>query len=628
MLTMIVSIMTMGSIALYTSHAINNKTVEVMNKYTQSIELIYHIRHLTEEIMLTNFKQNKDENSAFSEKDKQKLDDLQHELSQSFRHFEQVHDQNSDILYQEFYTTWQAYLADSETESNTAHQVTRNHYEKVKSSLNTLLEFEKKSLEKLKAEQKAAYTTANKTIWGALLLFLFLGITLTLYLRNIIKINKQNEEKINYLAYHDSLTGLPNRSLFNENLQVSLIEAKKEKKRLGVMFIDVDRFKHVNDTLGHNKGDLLIQLVAQRLASCIGDKGLVSRRGGDEFTILVPDTDETEIKKMAETILHVFKEPFQLQSSKLHVTSSIGISIYPRNGENPDALLKAADIAMYEAKKSGKNRFSFLSVDDQNKMKKSSQLERDLYHAVETGFHQFQLYFQPKVMMSDGKITGAEALIRWNHPEFGLVSPADFLPIAEESGLIIPIGEWVIKEACLQNKLIYQSGYQPIKMGINLSVIQFFQPNLVDTIKQIIEETQVNPIHLEFEITESIAMTDFNRITQRLEELKGLGVTIAMDDFGTGYSSLNYLKKLPIDTLKIDQSFIKDADLNTNDRTLVKTIIQMAKNLNLHVVAEGVEEAAHVRLLKEENCDEAQGYYYSRPLKQAEFLQLLSKLPA
>ncbi|WP_050184492.1 EAL domain-containing protein [Domibacillus robiginosus] len=633
MLVMFVSVVTMGSISLYTSHTINNKTVEVMNKYTQSVELIYNIRHLTEEIILTNFRTNHEEKSDFFQKNAQQLQRLKQELAENLQEYEEVHSDNSTMLYQTFYSRWQAYLTAVEAEKNTtrdsrtgqsAKTETREDHELVKSSLDTLLNFEKDELEKLKNEQEAAYSASTKIIWGALVLFLLLGTTLLLYVKNIVKLNKENEKKIHYLAYHDPLTGLPNRRLFNEKLSASLLEAKKKDKSIGVMFIDIDRFKHVNDTLGHNKGDLLIQLVAQRLTSCLGNNGIVSRRSGDEFTVLLSDADETQLEKTAASILQAFKEPFQVKSSSLHVTSSIGVSIYPQNGKNPDALLRAADLAMYEAKKNGRNSFCFLTKEEQNKRKYASQLEGDLYKAVETGFDQFQLYFQPKVNISNGNISGAEALIRWNHPERGLVSPADFLPLAEESGLIIPIGEWVIREACLQNQLIAQFGYPPIKMGINLSVIQFFQPDLVANVKRIIEETNADPAYLEFEITESIAMTDFERIAQRLEELRYLGVTIAMDDFGTGYSSLNYLKQLPIDTLKIDQSFIKDADLNPHDRTLVKTIIQMAKNLNLHVVAEGVEEAAHVHLLKEEKCDEAQGYYYSRPLKQSDFFQLLS----
>lgn len=348
MLIMFVSVVTMGSISLYISHTINNKTVEVMNKYTQSIELIYNIRHLTEEIVLTNFRTNREEKSGFPQKDEQQLQRLKQELAQNLQEYEEVHSDDSNTLYQTFYSRWQAYLTAVEAKKNTtedsrtgqsANTETREDHELVKSSLDTLLKFEKDELEKLKNAQEAAYSASTKIIWGALILFLLLGTTLLLYVKNIVKLNKQNEKKINYLAYHDPLTGLPNRSLFNEKLSDSLVEAERKNKPLDVMFIDIDRFKHVNDTLGHNKGDLLIQLVAQRLTSCLGNNGIVSRRGGDEFTILLPDIDEDKLEKTAAFILQAFKEPFQVQSSSLHITSSIGISVYPQNGKYPDGFV-------------------------------------------------------------------------------------------------------------------------------------------------------------------------------------------------------------------------------------------------------------------------------------------------
>lgn len=317
MLIMFVSVVTTGFISLYTSHTINNKTAEVMNKYTQSVELIYNIRHLTEEIVLTNFRTNHEEKSGFSEKDEQQLQRLKQELAENLQEYKEVHSDDSNTLYQTFYSRWQAYLTAVETEQNTtedsrtgqsANTETREDHELVKSSLDTLLNFEKDELEKLKNEQEAAYSASTKIIWGALVLFLLLGTTLLLYVKNIVKLNKQNEKKINYLAYHDPLTGLPNRRLSNEKLSASLLEAEKKNKSLGVIFIDIDRFKHVNDTLGHNKGDLLIQLVAQRLTSCLGNNGIVSRRGGDEFTVLLPDADEEQLKKTMVQAMDSTKE--------------------------------------------------------------------------------------------------------------------------------------------------------------------------------------------------------------------------------------------------------------------------------------------------------------------------------
>ncbi|MBO1514883.1 EAL domain-containing protein [Metabacillus bambusae] len=628
MMIMMVFIMIIGSIAIYTTTSINSASTDIMKKYTQSIELIYHMKSLTGEVLTVDLMINEETDLDKKVNHEEELEKLKQDVQNNFAEIELIHGENLHPLYSDFYDSWEKYVELQESSATKPDeqliQNKKDQFDKVMTSLNELLDYEKNMIDTMKKEQKKEYTVATKTIWCSLFIFLFLSCIATFYLGKVLLINKKNKEKINYLAYHDSLTGLSNRSLFNEKLNNRISLAKKEDKKLAVMFLDLDRFKNINDTLGHEKGDLLIKLVAERLVKCIGENGIVSRRGGDEFTILILNVEtEIEVKRIASDIINVFNDPFQLEASKINVTASIGISTYPKDGEDSDTLLRIADMAMYQVKGNGKNSFNFITEEDQEKMEKAIRLETDLFRAVELDCEQFRVCYQPKVNLSTEKITGAEALIRWKHPEFGFISPVNFLSIAEETGLILPIGEWVIRQACNQNRLIQQLGYEPIKIAINLSVVQFFQPDIVQTIKRIITETKANPLYLEFEITESVAMSDFNLIEKRLKELKSLGVTIAMDDFGTGYSSLNYLKKLPIDTLKIDQSFIKDIHDDQHDQTLIKTIISMAKGLNLHVVAEGVEMASHADLLKKENCQEAQGYFYSRPLKSKNFLKIL-----
>ncbi|WP_413306788.1 EAL domain-containing protein [Bacillus sp. 1P10SD] len=425
-----------------------------------------------------------------------------------------------------------------------------------------------------------------------------------------------NQETIRHLAYHDYLTGLPNRNLLDNHLSKELDLTVYQNRKLAVLFIDLDRFKAINDTFGHSVGDLLLKEVAKRLKSSVLEKDLVFRQGGDEFIVILDDADRRIAEKVAMRILSVLASPFSLNQSDLFISPSIGISLYSEDGESMETLIKHADFAMYQAKKAGKNTFRFYSnhetVDDINPL----LMEMDLHKAIER--QEFILHYQPKINLKTGKVIGAEALIRWNHPERGMIPPSQFIPIAEETGLIIPIGEWVLHEACMQQKKWMEQGFSNMVISVNLSARQFSQCQIVQAVKKVLEETGLEPQHLELEITESMTM-DIERTIITLQELKKLGLLISIDDFGTGFSSLNYLKQFPVDTLKIDQSFVRELYNQTNDETIVKTIITMAHTLQLNVVAEGIETREQLVFLQQHLCDTAQGYFFSQPVPVKEW---------
>lgn len=423
-----------------------------------------------------------------------------------------------------------------------------------------------------------------------------------------ITARKKDEQMINYLAYHDTLTSLPNRRVFHKNLHDFIL---KEKKHTSILFIDLDRFKLINDTLGHSIGDALLRQVARRLSLCVGEENTVYRFGGDEFTIILPNGTRKNTENIAEHILKEFVHPFKLDNQEYIITPSIGISEYPLNGLNAEELIRKADTAMYRAKEQGKNIFKFYTEDLNEPIIRKMKIEKELHKALEQD--QFVIHYQPQVSLN-GEIQGMEALIRWQHPELGFVSPAEFIPIAEETGLIISIGRWVLTEACKQNKLWQDAGLSPIRVAVNLSARQFHDEKLVSIVKQVLMDTALDPKYLELEITESIAMQDGTSVVAKLQSLKQIGITIAIDDFGTGYSSLSYLKKYPLDTLKIDRSFIASITDEADELAIVKAIIMMAKSLNLKVLAEGVETVEQKNLLHSLGCDEFQGYFYSKPL--------------
>jgi len=428
-----------------------------------------------------------------------------------------------------------------------------------------------------------------------------------------ITARKEAEQTIHYMAHYDSLTQLPNRTLFSSKLAEALIAAGEAGENVAVLFIDLDRFKVVNDTLGHSVGDKLLKVVAERLKSCLRDSDFVSRQGGDEFTLFLQGTTRDEAEAAASEIIKRMEEPLTVEQMNLYITPSIGISMFPEDGDSIDILLKNADSAMYLAKERGKNNYQFFSTSLHQLTVNKLMLDSELRKALDNS--QFELYYQPKINLQTGKMIGLEALIRWNHPELGQISPAQFIPIAEETGLIVPIGEWVMRTACREVKAWQEAGFEQLTIAVNISLRQFMQNDLIDMIKHILESTRLQPQYLELEITESIAH-DASHTIRVLNQIKGLGVNISIDDFGTGYSSLSYLSQFPIDRLKIDQSFVRQ--LNPNNKAIIKTIIDMANNMNVAVIAEGVETEEHASFLKGQLCAEAQGYYFSKPLSSAD----------
>ncbi len=433
---------------------------------------------------------------------------------------------------------------------------------------------------------------------------------------------KQAEERIQYLAYYDGLTGLPNRTLFSQRLNHALAQAQRYKKALAVLFIDLDRFKNINDTLGHEAGDSLLQEMAKRLADCLRESDTVARLGGDEFVVLLEEVaDPKYAANVARKIIAAALNPFLLKGGEYHITASIGISTYPDDGEDEQTLMKHADIAMYLAKDHGKNNYQFYSAQINAHSFERLALESSLRHALER--NEFLLHYQPKIDMKTGDFTGMEALIRWQHPDLGMVSPALFIPLAEETGLIVPIGRWVLKTACAQNKAWQEQGLPRLRISVNLSARQFTEENLVQDVARVLEETGLEPELLELEITESMVMYNPDQAVKLLSELKAMGLYVAIDDFGIGYSSLSQLKRFPIDTIKVDRSFIKDLMENRDDAAITEAIIAMGKSLNLNVIAEGVETSEQVNFLRDHQCDEMQGYYFSKPIPENEFADLL-----
>lgn len=441
---------------------------------------------------------------------------------------------------------------------------------------------------------------------------------------NMMEERRRYEERIEYQAFYDALTGLPNRILFNDRLKLALSEALRCRKIVAVMFLDLDRFKVINDTLGHDIGDLLLKAVTSELTGCLRQRDTVSRMGGDEFLFILPDIGGIDhARVVAKKILDHLNKPILAGSHELFISASIGISLFPFDGEDIEHLVKNADTAMYVAKNNGRNSYQFYDPDMNAKAEKSLQMENSLRRALERG--EFLLHYQPRFDLSSGRITGMEALIRWQHPELGLVPPADFIPLAEELGLIVPIGEWVLRTACHQNKDWQEEG---IRISVNISASQFQRDGFIDTVKRVLEETAMEPKWLELELTESVIMNNATMAVVKLKQLKELGIQISIDDFGTGFSSLSYLKHFPIDSLKIDRSFIKDVPTAPKDTAITKTIIALGRRLHINVVAEGVETEEQFEFLSSRRCNEVQGYLISRPLPPDEALGLLREKAA
>jgi diguanylate cyclase (GGDEF)-like protein/PAS domain S-box-containing protein len=437
---------------------------------------------------------------------------------------------------------------------------------------------------------------------------------------------KESEELIRRMAYYDALTGLPNRQLFNEILHHALAQAQRHGHLLAVLFLDLDRFKTVNDTLGHPVGDQLLQAAALRLRECCRRQlDTVARRGGDEFIILLPElSDLQEAGRIAQKIVDAFTRDFDLGPHRVTTTTCVGISIFPHDGDDADTLVRKADMAMYRAKEEGRSRYHLYapSLDTQT-LERISQ-ENSLRHALERG--EFLLHYQPKVNIKSGRIVSIEALARWYHPDYGMVPPTQFIPLAEESGLIVPLGEWVLRTACAQNKAWQEAGYPPLRIAVNFSPRQFQQLNLAETVEKILAETGLAPRWLEIEVTENLMLSNEEDTVAALQRLSEIGVHISIDDFGTGYSTFNYIRKLPIDTLKIDRTYVCGIDSNPSDTAIAKAVIDMGQTLKLNVVAEGVETEGQLKSLASLNCPEMQGYLFSRPLPPEEMARLLDDL--
>ncbi|MDU2871934.1 MAG: cyclic di-GMP receptor MorA, partial [Pseudomonas aeruginosa] len=433
---------------------------------------------------------------------------------------------------------------------------------------------------------------------------------------------KASERRIHRLAYYDALTHLPNRTLFQDRLHTALQQAERNGQWVVLMFLDLDRFKPINDSLGHAAGDRMLQEVATRLSACVSQDDTVARMGGDEFTLLLPSQGDREIAlkraiQVAELILGRLARPFTLEGREFFVTASIGVALSPQDGAELSLLMKNADTAMYHAKEMGKNNFQFYQAEMNARALERLELESDLRRALELG--EFVLHYQPQFTGDGRRLTGAEALLRWQHPRRGLVPPSEFIPVLEEIGLVAQVGDWLLAEACKQLRSWHKAKVRVPKVSVNLSARQFADGQLGERIAAILYETGIPPACLELELTESILMSDVAEAMQILSGLKRLGLAIAVDDFGTGYSSLNYLKQFPIDVLKIDRSFVDGLPHGEQDAQIARAIIAMAHSLNLMVIAEGVESQAQLDFLREHGCDEVQGYLFGRPMPAEQF---------
>ena len=433
---------------------------------------------------------------------------------------------------------------------------------------------------------------------------------------------KLHEAEIRFQATHDALTGLPNRTLLYDRMQQAMLHSERYGNLTAVAFLDLDQFKFINDSLGHQVGDELLKITAQRLKSCLRESDTVARQGGDEFVLLLTSQpNEESITQTMQRVLHEVAQPWTANDLEFRITCSMGITLYPNDGRDAETLLKHADSAMYKAKELGRNMFQYYSAEMNSTVTDRLELLNRLRQAIPND--ELVLHYQPKLNLASGEIIGVEALIRWDSPHSGLVSPGAFIPLAEETGLIIPIGEWVLQTACRRNRAWQDAGYPPVVISVNLSPRQLARGDIVQQVARVLAETGLDAQWLELEITESVMATEVEKSFAMLTELRAMGVRISLDDFGTGYSSLSYLKRFPVDTLKIDQSFVRDIATDGNSAAIVRAIVSLGHNLNLNVLAEGIETAEQSALLRQNGCNEGQGYLISRPVPEKDFLRLL-----
>jgi diguanylate cyclase (GGDEF)-like protein/PAS domain S-box-containing protein len=468
----------------------------------------------------------------------------------------------------------------------------------------------------------------NTTIWVALTIAPMRDITghriCDISIVEDISARKFAEERVQYLATHDGLTGLPNRALFGQLLSAAIENARRRNGKLAVLFIDLDRFKIINDSMGHEAGDILLSQMAARFRECLRGSDVVARLGGDEFVVLLPEVaKKSQVSVVAKHLLSAAMQPVEIHGQECRVTASIGICMYPLSGQEDRDVLKNADMAMYSAKEDGKNNFQFYSAAMQTRTAGRLAIETQLRRALER--EEFSVHYQAKVQVGTDTITGVEALLRWTNAELGSVSPVHFIPVAEETGLIVPIGLWVLRTSCIQNAQWLREGLPSVRVCVNLSMRQLEDPNLISDIRSALNDSGLSPDLLELELTESMIMHNAERAVRILTEVKALGVRLAIDDFGTGYSSLAQLKRFPIDTLKVDRSFIREIPGDAGDQAITEAIIAMGRTLSLTVVAEGVETWEQKDFLRQHACDEMQGFYFSTPVPAADFAALLRK---
>jgi diguanylate cyclase (GGDEF)-like protein len=450
-------------------------------------------------------------------------------------------------------------------------------------------------------------------------------IEFTTHIAGIAIERKRAEDQIHFMANHDALTGLPNRALLEDRLSQAVLYAQRYNRWVTVVFIDLDNFKLVNDTFGHNDGDELLKTVAARLVGCVKATDTVVRSGGDEFVIVLFDqpTNVDVISETLQTIRDAIAEPVPFAEHRLRMTASIGIASYPKDGTDPDTLLANADAAMYRAKEFGRDNFQFYAPEFNSSAHEKFLLQEELRNALTHS--EFALHYQPQVDLRSGQVFAVEALIRWNHPTRGLVSPLTFIPSAEETGLIVPIGDWILHEACRQNKAWQRAGLPPVTVCVNVSARQFREKNLIDRVVNALTESGLEARYLEMEVTESLIMQDFELAVATMNGLQELGVQISIDDFGTGYSSLSALKTFPVQRLKIDKSFVDDLATDENDQAVTSAVISLGQKLNLRVLAEGVETEDQVAFLRQNNCNEMQGNYFSKPLSAGDIGELIAR---
>ena len=472
----------------------------------------------------------------------------------------------------------------------------------------------------MRANLRQLYIQLLWYVGTTVLVVLTISIAATLLLRRMRHAVRHAEERVGYLAYYDTVTHLPNRHAFNERFESMLIDARERREKLTLLFLDLDDFKVVNDTLGHHIGDLLLKAVAEKLSAAVRQGDAVYRVGGDEFAMVLASLDRDNAEIVAEKFIRTLERPMSVEGHTLYVSASIGISMYPQDGGDAATLQRNADAAMYSAKERGKNTYQHFAEEMHEKTSLRLALEGDLRLALER--NEFEVHYQPIVDLASGKTVAVEALLRWRNQEKGLVNPNAFIPLAETTGLIVPIGEWVLRQACLDALMLQEQGHY-IQMSVNLSGRQFREEPLIDTIERILLETGLDPTMLMLEITESVLMEHAESTVARLYRLKDMGIYLSIDDFGTGYSSMTYLKRFPVAKLKIDQSFIRDILDDSEDMAITGATVQMAHGLRLKVVAEGIETPAQAEYLREHGCDFGQGFLYSRPVPMPDLLEYL-----